>query len=79
MHDPAHGNEFFPFLVDVLLVDLICADQNVFLVANANDSFEIFSTHDLSRGIAGVDDDDGARTKTIVCCLINFFLKSFNI
>ena len=76
MHDPAHGNEFFPFLVDVLLVDLICADQNVFLVANANDSFEIFSAHDLPCGISRVDDNNRAGTETIVLRLFNHLLKT---
>ena len=79
VQDLAHRDEFFAFLVNVLLVDLVGHDHDVLSVTHANDRLEVFTSHDLSSGIARVDHDNCARTKAISFGLDNHVVECVRI
>ena len=77
-HAP-HRQELFTLLVDILLVDLIGHNHDVLLMAQSYDALEVLSTHDLTRGVARVDDDDSARDETFGLGLAHPIMKCLAI
>mmetsp|Transcript_14532 Transcript_14532/g.24802 ORF Transcript_14532/g.24802 Transcript_14532/m.24802 type:complete len:422 (-) Transcript_14532:368-1633(-) len=59
---PSEADEgAFLLVVDIVLVDLVRQHDQVLLVGNLEDVFDVFAAEHISGGVAGVDDDDGAQ------------------
>ncbi len=67
--DQAHffkGVEGAALVVDVVLVDLVREDEELLLVGEPDDVLDVLLAEDLPRGVARVDDHEGANGGAVV-------------
>jgi hypothetical protein len=79
VQDLAQGDELTLLGVHVLLVDLVGHDEDVVLVAELDNLFEVAAAHDLTRGVSWVDHDNGAGNEPRLSTVVDLLLEGLSV